>query len=166
MTYTWQDFVAQFALTLVSLVAAVLTSLVVALLVVLLHYTMCWYSHWLMVIPLYVLPAISMGLFFHKLRSLNYAKSNPVSFKSNINFELVMQSRGAFQVQSVMSLEIVQFDATLLMLAVILLVITVAGVQSTYYVLVHLLFPLLRSPLIVAYEKLTGRKGASTTLVP
>ena len=111
-----------------ALLAMAATGIVLVLIVKVLDLVMCWYSMPELVFPLYILPMIIAGLFVHShVAETKYAGIDA---------------------------EMYHYDSVLLIWAFILLITTLKGIASSFFFLIHVLFPLFRDPLIYLFGKL------------
>lgn len=63
--YNCKAFCRQICLAVLSLISAASASLMIVLVVLVTKITMVWYSNWLLLVPLYVLPSVTIGLYVH-----------------------------------------------------------------------------------------------------
>uniref|UniRef100_A0A7E4VJ68 FXNA-like protease n=1 Tax=Panagrellus redivivus TaxID=6233 RepID=A0A7E4VJ68_PANRE len=134
--YAINDLGAVFFHHIAAFSAMVATGITLAGFITAIGYTMMWYSTPELVFPIYILPMIVSGLAVHS------------SFSENTRNGL--------------KAELVHYDSVLLIWAFLLFLTTTLGYASSFYLLIHVIFPLLRDPIIWAVTQL----GVTKSLTP
>uniref|UniRef100_A0A915EM45 FXNA-like protease n=1 Tax=Ditylenchus dipsaci TaxID=166011 RepID=A0A915EM45_9BILA len=126
--YTSKDVLTAFAHHSLALLGMAVTALMLYAVVYLLNLSMFWYATPWLVLPFYILPMVSTGLWVHS--SIVHKKY------SGINAEIF------------------HYDTMLAIWAAILFLATAAGIGSAFYFLIFLVFPMLRDPMIYLLGKM------------
>jgi hypothetical protein len=126
--YSFADLGHAFLHHFQALLAMAGTGICLVIIVKVLDLTMCWYSMPELVFPLYILPMIIAGLWVH--------------------------SHVAETKYSGIDAEMCHYDSVLLTWSFLLLLSTLKGIASSFFLLVHVIFPLCRDPLIYLLGKL------------
>ncbi len=100
-----------------------------------LNMTMSWYSLPELVFPIYALPMINAGMWVHLKMREGYGRG--------INAEMV------------------HYDSMMLIYSLLLLLVTMGGYASAVLYLIHVIFPILRDPLIYVWGKMGVVKGGA-----
>ena len=120
--YTLGDLTNAFFDHTIAFLAMLVTGLIVVAIVNALDLVMCWYSAPELVFPLYILPILIAGLWVHSSRAIT--KYNGIDA------------------------ELFHYDSVLIIWAFILAAMTFAGLASSFYLLLHVLFAVIRDPII------------------
>lgn len=134
--YTLRQATGALGIHFSTMILMAVTACTMIRLTIFLDLTMAWYSWRPMVLVQYGLPTLIMGFIHHSL------------WKTY----LVGQSNDGAKFRQERAI----FDMALLIFAVLLFGLTLLGLGSAYYALLHALFPLLREVLVSAYQKIFG----------
>jgi hypothetical protein len=126
--YTFTDLLVAFLHHFQALIAMAGTGIILVIIVKVLDLIMSWYAMPELVFPLYILPMIIAGLWVHS----HVAETKYVGIDK----------------------EMVHYDSVLLIWASILFITTLMGLASSFFFLIHVLFPILRDPIIYLLGKL------------
>ncbi|KAE9547906.1 hypothetical protein FO519_008885 [Halicephalobus sp. NKZ332] len=126
--YTIWDLGHAFFDHTVAFIVMLVAGLVIVAIVSALDLIMCWYSTPELVFPLYILPMMIAGLWVHS--------ANAATKYSGIDAELF------------------HYDSVLIIWAILLAAMTYAGLASSFYILLHVFFAVIRDPIIYLLGKI------------
>uniref|UniRef100_A0A0N4ZHD9 FXNA-like protease n=1 Tax=Parastrongyloides trichosuri TaxID=131310 RepID=A0A0N4ZHD9_PARTI len=126
--YVWTDLPFAICKNIIILLGLISSGLITILIISIFGLHMAWYATPELVFPLYVFPMVLTGYGIVKYLS-NKSKYEPAKN------------------------EVLQFDASLIMFSLLLFKFNQANLASSYYVMIHVFFPALKTPIISILSK-------------
>ncbi|CAD5211208.1 unnamed protein product [Bursaphelenchus okinawaensis] len=135
--YTSHDLLWAFGHNVLSLIVMAVVGLSIVGILHLFNMVMCWYAMPELVFPIYIFPMLVAGCWTHSY--IADRKRNDVKLWNPLRQELI------------------HYDAVLIYWALLLLIMTARGLASSFYMLIHVIFPLMRDPLLAVYLKVSKK---------